>query len=235
MNMKVSDLVGEVTESIKVTSRTYFSIQHIRSAALLSRLSAKIEGDYSGKFSDELYAEHITYVMNTIFSAVAFLETTINELFQDAAENEDAHIKPLNSDIKETMANIWKCGLLERTPILEKFQIALMRAKKQQFDKGSAPYQDVYLLIQLRNALLHYKPEYITHGETVHNFEKKLKGKFSLSPIKGKRNPFWPGKCLGHGCAKWVVISCIKFADEFYLRMGLNPTFNHIRSHLKTE
>jgi hypothetical protein len=94
-------------------------------------------------------------------------------------------------------------------------------------------------LIKLRNALVHYEPEWTinisdTEKITVQKFEKILKGKFQLNPLTGEGNSFFPDKCLGHGCAEWAVKSSIMFADEFFLRMRLKPTYDHVRSCILT-
>lgn len=94
----------------------------------------------------------------------------------------------------------------------------------------------------LRNALVHYEREWITNISeidsdevTVSKFEEKLMGKFPLNPLVGEENPFFPYRCLGYGCAKWALTNSVRFADEFFSRMGLSPTYDHVQSRLKTE
>lgn len=177
----------------------------------------------------------------SIFAAVSFLEATVNELFADAVDNSCEVIKPLNPDVKALMADIWELiGPRKAFSILDKFRIALILARKQPFNAGASPYQDIDSLIRLRNALVHYKPEWVTAGSdtnqnALRKIEQRLRGKFPLNPLTSDGDPFFPKRCLSHGCAEWAVRSSVKFADEFYSRMGLTPTFNHIRSHLETK
>lgn len=214
--------------------RTHFSIHHIQSAAHFARLSADTEKAYRGNCSDELFAEHRAYVTGSIFTAVSFLEATINELFADTADNPDRFIKHLDSKVVALMADIWKHEFSKKYfPILTKFEKALTLAKKEPFDPGALPYQCIWLLIKLRNALIHYEPEW--NGKQASKFEKMLENKFSLNPLTGPGDAFFPKKCLSHGCAKWAVESSVKFADEFFSRMGLPSTFDHVRSRLKTD
>jgi hypothetical protein len=105
-------------------------------------------------------------------------------------------------------------------------------------DKGAAPYQDAWLLVQLRNALVHYKPEWIIGAAPVavrHEFEKKLANKFALNPFTGAGNPFYPDKCLGHGCAKWSLMSSIAFINEFYVRLGMSAPYDSSAPRLRPE
>ena len=226
---------------MQITFRAKYSIQHVLSADHFATLSADIETAYDSKFSDDLFARYKAYIAGSIFAAVAFLEATINELFADAVDNPYAAVKQLDSDVVALMANMWEeLEALKRVSTLNKFQIALTLANKERFDKGRSPYQDVQFLVALRNALVHYRPEWTAtvssdhQALTVHKLEAKLGGKFPLSPLTAQGNPFFPDKCLSYGCAKWAVISSVKFVDEFYSRMGLTPTFDHVRSRLKT-
>jgi hypothetical protein len=138
---------------------------------------------------------------------------------------------------------MWKGEIVGRAgyPILEKFQLALALAGKDLFDRGKRPYQEVALLVRLRNALVHYVPEWVTYvspeTEALENqgIKESLSGKFELNPLRGPADPFFPDRCLAYGCAKWAVTSCIEFADEFFSRMGLPRPYDHIRPRLNTE
>jgi hypothetical protein len=223
--------------------RFYFSIQHIQSAALFARLAAKIEKAYSGVFSDELIAEHRGYVTATIFAAVSFLEATINELFADAQEPDHGQLKGLDPAVVSLMADMWKRQIprTARYRVLEKFDIALVLARKEPFNPGVPPYQDVLLLVRLRNSLVHYEPEWMPAGlnpmydnEADKDLAKGLRGRFPTSPLMSEGSPFYPNRCLSHGCAKWAVESSITFADSFFVKLGLKPTYDHVRARLST-
>jgi hypothetical protein len=73
---------------------------------------------------------------------------------------------------------------------------------KQIFDAGAPPYQDVNLLVKLRNNLVHYEPEWVKNpssddfgADDIHRYEKRLGGKFIANPLTGQGNPFYPDKC----------------------------------------
>jgi hypothetical protein len=231
-------------ESISFSSRTYFSIQHIQAAALFARNAYAIEKNYDGVFSGELFSQHRAYVTASILSSVFFLEAAINELFADTVESNSEIAKKLNQTTIHLMAEMWKLEV-PRTAnykILKKYQIALVLAQKQIFDLGAPPYQDVNLLVKLRNGLVHYEPEWVKNpasddfgSDDIHTFEKLLNGKFLANPLTGPGNPFYPDKCLGHGCAEWAVNSSVKFADDFFSRMGLLSPYDHVRNRLNTK
>lgn len=241
---KVVKESGHIKESISITSRTYFSIQHIQSAALFARHAYSIEENYSGVFSGELFSQHRAYVTGSILSSVFFLEASINELFADTVETNSEIAKKLNPAIIQLMAAMWKLEV-PRTAnfkILQKYQIALALAQKEIFDIKAFPYQDVNLLVKLRNDLVHYEPEWVKlpssddfESDDIHRYEKMLRGKFSVNPLTGQGNPFYPDKCLGYGCAAWAVNSSIKFTDDFFSRLGLLSFYDHVRNRLNTK
>jgi hypothetical protein len=234
----------EIKSSISIRSRTYFSIQHVQSAALFAGCAFKIEKDYKGVHSDELFSQHRAYVTGSILSSVCFLEAAINELFADSVEANSSVAKKLGTTASRLMSAMWKLGIPRTATfkILQKYQIALTMAQKEIFDTNALPYQDVDLLIRLRNDLVHYEPEWVKLPSSddfdtndIHKTEKMLRGKFLLNPLTEPGNPFYPDKCLGHGCAEWAINSCIEFADDFYSRMSSVPSYDHVRSRLHTK
>jgi hypothetical protein len=63
----------KITDNLTLKSRTCYSISHIRSAALFSRLSADVEKAFDGKYSEELDIKQNAYVTGTVLAAVSFL------------------------------------------------------------------------------------------------------------------------------------------------------------------
>lgn len=244
MNICNDNIEFNVQESCEIKVRTYFSIQHIQSAALFCRASHKLEAAFDGKYDQQLFTEHRAYVTNAIFSAVCFLEATINEFFCDALDSPDG-IKEIGEDRIKLLANMWDLNIPKTAhyPIVNKYQIALTLLEKTQFDKGTSPFQDVQVLVTLRNALMHYEPEWVIGGlsfnselDNLNSLSKKLKSKFELSEIfKNTGNPFFPDKCLGYGCAKWAVLKSIEFVEEFFRKIGVKSTIEHVKESLKIE
>jgi hypothetical protein len=235
------EMRGEGRISARLRTRTYLSISHIFAADFFSQNCAQIEKTYNGIFSDELFNEHRSYVIGAIFSAVAFLEATINEFLADTVDHPEGEaVGNLDPTTKTILADMWKNDVVGKFSIIDKFQVVLAVNRKNLFDSAAPTYQAVDDLIKLRNALVHYKPEWIESSQgtqdqkTAHKFEKHLRGKFPLNPLTSFGNPFYPDKCLSHGCAEWAVTSSLNFIDEFFSKLGYSYPFGHIRP-LKTE
>lgn len=218
-------------------SRAYLSIGHLKNAAHFSRLTGEVE--QCKKFIWGVIKPHEAYAMGAVLSAAAFVESTINEIYADAADNSApseilrrvgtgyAHGMPEN--LRLLLASLWNTEKFQMTArTLEKYQTALKLAGKEEFKRGENPYQDTNLLIQLRNALVHFKPE--SHHETdtePKELEVKLRAKFPLNPLEPDKPtvPFLTHRCLGYGCALWATKSSIALTDEFFSRMGLKAIY----------
>jgi hypothetical protein len=228
----------DLTERAGWMPRFYNSHYHIIAAAFFARESARLENEHRGKesISSEIFCQHRAYVTGSIFSAVSFLEAQINEIFTDAADDQRDHIYGLGSKI-HLLAEMWNLDVPRTASysILRKYEIVLALAQMAPLDRGDLIYQDVKLLIWLRNALIHYEPISSTStAQTSQDQEQKFRGKFALNPLTGSKTPFIPERCLSHGCARWAVESSIKFVDQCCSRLEIEPVFNGVRNSLIT-
>lgn len=213
-----SPLHTQIVRKPTLRIKTNLSNHHLRSAAFLARQSAKYET--RKKVTEVLKTKHRAYVTGAITLAIASLEAAINELFREAVDrNKKMFNKSSLKDVLNLLAKLWEIAEERRFAILYKYQLVLTVAEKDIFNEGKPPYQDVASAIQLRNALVHYTPEWDTDQKAHKRIESRLKSKFKLNPFVGSTQSFFPYKCLSHGCAEWVIKSCIRFMDEFYKKL----------------
>lgn len=232
-----------IKESFYIRSKTYFSIQHIQSAALFTRNANRIEKKYDGVFNNDTIIEHRAYVTGAIISSISCLEASINELFSDMLECEcirnEKKYENLNDDIILALSDSWKKGVPKtaKYPIIKKYEIAMELAKVKPF-KNELFCRDAWLLTKLRNSLIHYEPEWVdahsNESYEEHEFEKLLSRKFSINPLTGIGNSFYPDKCLSHGCAEWAVQTVITFIENFSDKLNILPSFYHVKDKLST-
>ncbi|MET3457112.1 hypothetical protein [Pseudomonas kilonensis] len=226
-----------IKPSISISSRHYLSISHLSAAALFSQRAMALEPvlTLGEPASNEGLREHQACVVTSIMLSVAFLEAVINELWADCSEAFDfSRHKDLQN--AEVMGALWKRSPLKRSTMLEKFELALELNMKPALSRDASPYQDVKLLVELRNALVHYEPETIfnfsndsENTEVEHRFEKRLRGKFEINRLTGPGNPFYPDKVLGAGCARWAITSAVAFTDDFFGKLGVPSMYGDVR------
>src|SRR5207249_4039482 len=129
--------------------------------ALFWREALALEASAPKDPPGELHTHHRAYVIGAVFAAVAFLEGTINQLFQDAHDNDLGYLKGLDPRAIQAMAAMWGHGVPRTAcyPVLKKFEIALTLAGKPQLPVRSPAVEAAAALVTLRNALIHYEPE----------------------------------------------------------------------------
>ncbi|MDD1687717.1 hypothetical protein [Methanoregula sp.] len=234
-------------EESAIRFRDCFSVRYLQSAAVLCRLGYAIEeaGRGNGRQSPDLLIRHEAFILNSVLSTVAFLESTINELYADAADDAYFFADEEHEALLRTIGEKWRNEKnFDRAPMISKYQKILTIAGRSPFDEGDQAFANVKTLIEIRNHLMHYKREWVViregaaagEGEEtmVEKIEKLLRKKFAANPFAAKNQPFFPDKCLGHGCAEWAIINSVIVTDEFYRRLDLPAPYEGIRDELAT-
>jgi hypothetical protein len=217
--------VGKVTLKMRV----YYSSYHLWAAKHFVRLAAEIEDAHEGRPRFDI--EHRAYVTNAILSSVAFMEAAINELLQDAFDNHQSYIEPLDSDVQTLIAKMWDLTeARNRSPfhILDKCQMVLVLARKKPIPTDGQLFENANLLRKLRNELMHYKPQTFG-GLDTHRLDRGLVGRFPPNKLMiGAGNSFFPDHCLGHGCAQWSVTSSEEYMNAFFAELGVVPNYQRV-------
>lgn len=231
--------IKKFIDGSRVIKRINLSPYHIWAADHFASLTKEIEKDFNNSSPPlEIINIHRACVISSIFSAFAFLESLINEFFADAADNIYGLIreKKLSVDLVKQLASMWK--FREGFSTLDKYQVALVVVKNSSFPDDSHYLRGFKNLRDLRNALIHYQPEWATEhpipdSEISNRLKRKLEGyKFPLNPFAVNADPFFPIKCLSSGCAKWAKKCSVNFADEFFTRLGLPIPYPQVSSEL---
>ncbi len=205
--------------------RAYFSTYHLWASQEFANRSLSIEAAHSGPARFDL--EHRALTMAAIAEAGAFLESSINELFKDSAENHCSYLGGLTNqaiDALRTQWADWHSKGRTTLPTLKKYDAAIVCCGLSPMNNGVAPVQDAAEVLRLRNALMHSTPEWVAADES-HAFDN-LKSKFPKNALMhGAGNAFFPDKCLGAGCALWAATSVRAFADHFHALLGTKPHY----------
>ncbi len=219
---ELSPLEGE----IRLRQKSAFAVQHIMAAARFSRMCGEIEIANQDQPLGEFFDGQIAAVSATVMLATASLESNINEYLGEPEK--------LWPNLTETAPHTL-VQLLEQKSILEKYQAVLSFRGLPQYPAGEAPYQDVDALIKLRNALVHFKPEWHDEQALHKKIEGRLKGRFEINPAIGENGVFFPQQCMSYGCTKWAVNTALEFMKDFSERSGLIYRFEKFSERVKPE
>jgi len=219
-----------VGSPLTITLRSYFSSHLLWTAMREAELAGRMEATHAGQSRFDV--EHRGHVLSSIVASAAFLEAMVNELYQDAADDHappDGYITPLSASCRRLMAELWRStdgGMLKEIP---KYEMLLAFAEAPALDRGAQPYQDASLVIRLRNAILHYRPENVSVVDEAHAMEQRLRGKFEENALMaGSGNSWWPDHALGYGAATWAHRAVKALADHVSDALGIDPNYRRI-------
>ena len=219
----------QLPEGISSATWTDMARAYLWSARHFSDLAGEQEQTGGIGANTELYRRHRSYVVAAILSSTTYLESTINEIYADCSEEGASwHLLESSPTHRKIIGSLW-CDEIRRLPTLRKYQLALRSGSLAEFDEGQAPYSDAALQVRLRNALVHYEPDWVytersdgtpLQQDQMHKWERALRAKFDLNPLAGEKYPFWPERCLSAGCARWSTMAVDRFVGDFRDRIG---------------
>lgn len=217
----------EEARPVRVVMRHYFSSYLLWTAQHLSELAGEIERHHQGQSRFDV--EHRAYVLGSVQAAQGFLEGMVNELFQDAHDGHgttgDGYLAPLSRQAQERMRLVWESTGQGFLAPLEKYQVLLASVGLARLDTGAQPFQDAAILVKLRNALVHYRPESVA-ADDAHLLERQLRSRFPENRLMEESgNPWWPSHCLGYGCAEWAHRTAKALADRVVDQIGVRPNY----------
>jgi hypothetical protein len=193
--------------------------QHLLAARQFADQARVLEQRGLARISPAGLDRHRSYVSAAILASVAFLEASINDLYVELEElNESDGAGPPNRMLAR-LPQVWPA--IERSPILYRYQLALVLADAERFHESRAPYADADSLIQLRDALVQHIPDRQAERRRRRRLERRLQNRFPSSALARAPGPWFPHRCLGAGCADWAVRTADQFSDAFCQRMSI--------------
>lgn len=214
-------------ESARVTMRNYLSTDHLYASRYAAEVACERENELAASapvFDIRLRGLAITSVME----AVAFLEAAINELYQDAADAYLSNLPGLPSGQISLLSAFWQATDNGNCRMFLKYDTALQLCEKPSLDRSRFPYQDAVRLVNLRNHIMHYRPEHV--GVDIPNkIADALKGRFDHNrAMASSGNPPFPDLILGAGCADWSWRTARSFAEEFTRLISLSMHYQKV-------
>jgi len=202
------------TVSATLRTRTNLGLHHLLAAGTYAAQVATVECEHDGQPLGSFWHEIFQNSLGVVTLSVAALECYANELWFEQA--------PVRPTINETAAEKIS-ELIDRESVLDKYSLALSIYKGNSLDFGCTQVQNVDALIKLRNAVVHFRPEWFG-SEAKHNkLSKQLNGKFTPSQFF-QNEPLFPRAWATRSFASWAIRSSVSFIDYFYLEANrTNP------------
>lgn len=198
-----------MTENPVLRQRHNFAYQHLAAASRFARACRNVEQENAGQAIGAFFDEIIALASSSVILSAAALEANINEVFADARDG----TWPLGKIEADVLVEIWE--LAEKKPTLDKYELVFALHQKMRMDKGLHLVQRVHKLVKVRNALMHWKPEWYDEQIEHARLAKRLHNEFPLSPFVGVDTPIFPTRCMSSGMAAWAVESTGAFITWF--------------------
>ena len=208
---------AKVNVQIQASARVIanFARQHLKAATTFRDQVVVIESSNTGPPFGAFFEDIRSYGSACIMSAAASLEALINELFITPEG-------PLRRQLPNFEAAFWGRGGIEWKPPLEKYQLALEMLDEKRMNEQEQTFRDAWALIELRNALVHYKPTWDPDRQRKVDLVDVLRNKYGLSPFSDEGSDFVTMRSMSSGCVRWVVASTADFMKAFHARAKLD-------------
>lgn len=171
--------------------------------------------DAARNISAESRQEGQSAALVSIVFAVVSLEAFLNEATEVAQDVQEVKTEP------ETVAAFAELmEESERLPIETRFKLSTWLLTGKRADMGKQPYQDFSLLVGLRNALVHFKPNYtwntFEEAENLRQKEiiKRLKSKNILA-MKVFGHGSWTSPVQTKAVAVWACGAAAEMVNDF--------------------
>jgi hypothetical protein len=189
-----------------------------RFAARIAEVEEQNREQPFGGFWEEILQNSLAVAVLT----VAGLESYANELYFEGA----ALAGQMNPVAIEEVA-----ALIDRKKVLDKFSAALAFRAGKKLDRGVGPVQNADALIDLRNAVVHFRPEWTGKSGEHRKLSARLKGKFDPTPVLPNELLF-PRAWASASFARWAIRTAVAFLDYFYQEAGMENTLTKSKPQL---
>jgi len=217
----------EFSPSISHRVKSGFSDLLFNSARIFAEKSQALENTEKAlEWPQPSHRQNYGYATAAVIMSAAAMEASINEIYDRAVDKRYTEFPSLKKAQVDLLAQLWP--VVEMSTVLKKHDVALSAAGLRIIEPGCEPSQSAAALIALRDTIMHYKPEWDDQLKKLKSLEDRLTGKFPLNQLTDNLSGhmlWFPGRCLGAGCAKWACDAAYNYHIAFVNSLG-------IKSHL---
>jgi hypothetical protein len=226
--VSVEGTVGwvEESDSLAATAKTRvnLALHHLFAACRFAARIRQIEKENEAQAFGEFCEEILHNALGVLTLATASLEAFANELYFEG----EGLKSDLSPKAKEILAQ-----LIDRESVLAKYELVLAIRSSHGLPYGETVIQDVQTLIQLRNSVIHFHPEWLGDDGQHAKLSKKLNHKFSPSPYFPGEGLF-PRAWASGDFSGWALKTTINFFDFFCTQAHLENPCTKFRCRLST-
>jgi hypothetical protein len=215
-------LMANATLTATARTRANLALHHLFAACRFSARVGEIESANAGQSFGPFWEEILQNSLGVTALTVAALESYANEMYFEGAV-----LKPgLNAAAAVELAEV-----VDRESIIRKYAIALSISVGKRLNVGIAPTQNADALIRLRNAVVHFRPEWFDDQDKHEKLSEVLQNKFVPSLFL-PNEPIFPRAWASHSFTVWALRTTVEFIDHFHAEAGLDSKIEPFRTQL---
>lgn len=198
-----------------------FDYIHLNSARLFVDLALAIDNDplYQESAPQDIIDSYMSYVSSVIICSVAALESTINQIIVDRRMGLST-VKPKCGSIIFSKYDKLKPDkdllgqLSEISTVMLKYDVVSFLLNEKIIPHNKLK-EDTCYLIKIRNALIHFTPEWDNNLVIHRKLESSRKNRFTDCHFHDSKALFFPYRCLSGSCASWSYNTASSFIEIF--------------------
>ena len=207
-----------VTDRAILSVRYSFTAQYLTSSATFAKRSAQIEQANPQVADDATQTEHRGLVAAAIMQCVAAVEAESAELTMYGPGH---HLGSNGTDVNARDFLEPLATFIDNQSALDRYDIILRLLRKQPLVRGQQPWQDMEVLVRLRNELIHYKSKWDKDMDQQKLFATLKQLKLAKPSFVATNTNFFPHQLLGASCAAWSVRTAVAFLNRFYDQIAI--------------
>ena len=213
-----------------LNQRYNMTIQYLKAMKLLLTAGYQIEQSHVNEPFGDYFTDIMSYFSTLLILTGSMLDANIYERFQDVKDS----ILSISSFNIIKLNNDWQ-NIKRRSGILSKYEsFALMSGTT--LDKNKPQYKDIEILVKVRNALVHYVPQWDyekTPSDAIENCISQISSPINYSPFISPTAPFFPNRCMSSGFGQWAINASLDFLKYFEDSIPISNKYENLRNELQ--
>jgi hypothetical protein len=217
------------TVAFTCRTRTNLALHLLFAACRFAVRIEEVECENSGQPFGPFWEEILHNSLGVVTLTVASLESYANELKFEASFKTLA----LNRAAKQEIANRFKSRAKRSGsgPLINYATALAVRVNKR-LDPSNLPVENAVALIDLRNALVHFRPEWSDERREHDELSENLRYKFKPSAFF-PNEPMFPRAWASHDFAAWALWTTVEFLEHFYSEAGVECPLSKFKAQLR--
>lgn len=211
-------LAGTTALRAELDARYSFTAQYLCASAIFARRCLDIERANPDNPDGPTQTEHRGLVTASIMQCAAAVEAESAEL---TMHGPGSHLGSGRMDTKARAFLAPLAQFIDEQDALTRYKVILHVLNKPPLAEGEQPWQDMAILVKLRNELIHYKSKWGKQMDRQKLFKNLKQLQLSMPPFVPPSANFFPHQLLGAACAAWSVRTAVAFLNGFYSHLGI--------------